>query len=278
MQTKYWCFTINNYGLSTYQAIQGITVPNTYRIRAIVVGEEAGASGTPHLQGYVEFEKKKRRSEVSSIPFLARAHLEETKGSGEQNHTYCTKEGKVVVDIGPFLNPGKRGGRSDLAGAIAAIRAGGISGVVAQYPETFIRYHKGIESYARHIALPNPRRLELVVKLHFGITGTGKTRAGHDAEQPGQLYIWGGDRWFDSYNGQAAALFDDFAGELPLATLLRVLDIYPLNVPIKGGFAEWKPVRVYITSNLLPHQWYPNAENRHIDALKRRIHEIKTFT
>ena len=59
--------------------------------RYLVVGREVGQSGTPHLQGFVIFNRSVRRSRVSGL--LPRAHLEITRGTSEQAATYCKKEG-----------------------------------------------------------------------------------------------------------------------------------------------------------------------------------------
>ncbi|KAF8784594.1 Replication-associated protein like [Argiope bruennichi] len=51
--------------------------------------------------------------------------------------------------------------------------------------------------------------------------------------------------------------------------LLRLLDRYPLKVPIKGGYAEFNSEIIYITSNQHWSEWYPSIPNK--DALWRRI-------
>ncbi|KAF8766420.1 Replication-associated protein like [Argiope bruennichi] len=50
---------------------------------------------------------------------------------------------------------------------------------------------------------------------------------------------------------------------------LRLLDRYPLKVPIKGSYAEFNSEIIYITSNQHWSEWYPNIPNK--DALWRRI-------
>ena len=51
---------------------------------------EEGENGTPHYQGYVAFQKKKR---LTAIEHLLRGagHWEISRGSPTQNREYCTK-------------------------------------------------------------------------------------------------------------------------------------------------------------------------------------------
>lgn len=111
-----------------------------------------------------------------------------------------------------------------------------------------------------------------VTVLH-GPTGSGKTRRAfeHDPE----LWSYPGSGWFDGYYGQATVLFDDFSGsEFKITFLLRLLDRYPMQVPVKGGFTWWAPEQIFITSNLSPDRWYPNAHIEHVRALQRRFSEV----
>lgn len=85
-RSRKWCFTINNpteVDLSHLsQALRGA--------RLWVYQKEAGAEGTPHIQGFGEWKEAMRFETLQSI--LKRAHLEVTKGTAEQNLIYCTKE------------------------------------------------------------------------------------------------------------------------------------------------------------------------------------------
>ena len=54
-------------------------------------GEEVGESGTPHIQGYVEFPKKVRPIGYKGIP--KEIHWEKAKSGKESNIKYCTKDG-----------------------------------------------------------------------------------------------------------------------------------------------------------------------------------------
>lgn len=88
-----WCFTLNNYTEDEYSAIVSIIRGN--KLRYGIMGKEVGDSGTPHLQGYVEF---KTRNRPMSVFDNKRIHWEKAKGDKESNIDYCSKE-----DLEPFV-------------------------------------------------------------------------------------------------------------------------------------------------------------------------------
>lgn len=91
-----WCFTLNNYTEDEKLQISSI-VPNFCKY--YIVGEEVGENGTPHLQGYIEFKTKKR---PKSIFDNVRIHWEKSKGTREDNTTYCSKE-KVWIGCSDYF-------------------------------------------------------------------------------------------------------------------------------------------------------------------------------
>lgn len=86
INSRNWCFTINNY---TDSDIETIT---SWPYKYVIYGKETGEQGTPHLQGYVCFDAKKRLAAMKKLH--ATAHWEMAKGNSEQNIAYCSKEGE----------------------------------------------------------------------------------------------------------------------------------------------------------------------------------------
>lgn len=84
-----WCFTLNNY---TDEHISSIVPIIRTMCKVGIFGKEVGESGTPHLQGYIEFIKKSRPMSVFSIKEI---HWEKAKGNKESNILYCSKEDKA---------------------------------------------------------------------------------------------------------------------------------------------------------------------------------------
>lgn len=80
--------------------------------------------------------------------------------------------------------------------------------------------------------------------------------------------------WFDGYNGQEIVLFDDYRGEYPIQLFLKLTDRYAMSVKVKGGFTNWCPRKIYITSNTCPSTWYKDADTRTLDAFWRRLNAV----
>lgn len=85
---KRWVFTWNNYKKEDLEALISAFSANSATL--YVVGQEVGKSGTPHLQGYVEF--KSRCRPITAIP-LKVSYWKAAKGKRQENIDYCTKDG-----------------------------------------------------------------------------------------------------------------------------------------------------------------------------------------
>lgn len=268
---KHWCFTLNNYTEEDVEKYQTLGEQGG-QVNYLVFGREKGESGTPHIQGYVSFSSKLRLAQVKVL-LGDRVHLEKAKGSPQQNKDYCEKEGDSF-EYGTC--PKGRGARTDLASALAAVKAGASRRVlIEEHGIAYSRAHRVLGEalliYAR------VRDWAPIVRIYFGETGIGKTkRAFEEAEST--PYMHSGGQWFDGYDGHEDVIFDDFGGsEFKLTYLLKLLDRYPMRVPIKGGFVNWVPKRIWITSNYSPKEWFPNGKCEHVKALLRRCTTVVRF-
>lgn len=113
-----------------------------------------------------------------------------------------------------------------------------------------------------------------VVVVLWGDTGTGKTRFCHEQAAGRSMWSSGDYKWFDGYIGQEVVLLDDYRGEYPIQQFLKLTDRYPMQVPIKGGFTNWCPKKIYITSNVAPSLWYQDIGSRTKEAFMRRLNVI----
>jgi len=99
-RSRKWCFTLNNFSVDEHSAVKAIPC------RFLIFGVEEGDSGTPHLQGYIEFSKPQRLSAVKRL--LPRAHLEIARGTVQENIDYCSKGGDVFRSGAPANESGQQ--------------------------------------------------------------------------------------------------------------------------------------------------------------------------
>jgi len=100
-QYKAWCYTLNNYTEEDVERLQGLVDGVEYH----VFGKEVGGSGTPHLQGFIKFEKRKRcmavKALIGSNPHVEYAH------HPNQAAQYCKKDADYF-EHGTLEGAGKR--------------------------------------------------------------------------------------------------------------------------------------------------------------------------
>lgn len=272
------CFTANNYGDGAIAALKKIGY-----LRYACVGKEVGDSGTPHLQGMCTFTKQVRFNTIrkdfkKALGFLP--HIERMLGTPEQAATYCKKDGDYE-EWGDVPNPGKR---NDLKEAVAELQSGkSISDLIndPNHGTVVVKYHKGLTFLSNELNKLKLARKKAVVWIH-GPTGIGKTRKAMELAEtaPGGWWISGSDlKWFDGYAHQQVVIFDDLRyNHASFSFLLRLLDRYELQVPIKGGFSRWNPGVIFITSPQSPREMFTtewrNSESEDLRQLERRCTAI----
>ncbi len=277
-RSRYWVFTLNNPVISQ-EAMQAIALAND-DITYLIFQHEIGENGTPHFQGYIEFSSRKRLTYVKNH-VSDTAHWEVRRGTQLEAINYSRKEDTREDgpwEVGVATND-SQGRRNDLHKFADAIMAGkrkrelfedGFIGELAKYRHF---YHD-------IVGLTMPIRTEeLKVILNYGTTGTGKTRFAYDNYATSEEF-WvmppsNGTVWFDGYDRHKIVLMDDFAGaasKVPLVFTLRIMDRYPMQVPIKGSFTWWLPELLIITTNIHPRKWYKwEDREEQYNALMRRI-------
>lgn len=213
---------------------------------------------------------------IKTLPGLARAHLEARRGTQEQASAYCKKDG-LWFELGQMKQNSDAPSGNLLAvqlkNLIVAVKEGADDEkLLSEYTVCCARYPKFIEK-VRESQRPALRE-ELEVIVLYGRPGTGKTQYCYTLSP--NLYALPvrsqKTTWFNGYQGQKAVLMDDFSGKIGLDELLRLLDRYPIQVEVKGGFTWFNPSTIYITSNVHIDDWYDYSKrNDSKQALKRRI-------
>lgn len=268
-QARGWTFTLNNY--------DGLYDPEDFPgCKYLVYSEECGESGTPHLQGYVEFSTPKRLAAVRKM--LPTAHWEVRRGTPAEAAAYCKKIDDDTHMAGPYEwgEIPHQGERSDLLAVKKDLDNNATPrDLWNAHFATMVKFHRGIDRYTALVHKSRDWRTDTYVLV--GDTGTGKSY--HCVQQPGAYWKPRGE-WWDGYAGEDTVILDDFYGWLPYDTLLRVCDNTPLTVPIKGGFVPFLARRVFITSNKLPEQWYKFGDtvSNTISPFIRRVTAFWSFT
>lgn len=266
-QYRAWCFTLNNYKPDLSE-LNGID-----HWQYMVVGYEVADSGTPHLQGYVYFNKRRTFAAVSRM--VPKAHWTKCNGTPEQNRDYCTKDGKYD-EFGDFPDTqgGASGGNKKAAvyqRAIQLSKSGDFDKMEEQYPHMYWNsYHT-----MKRIAMDNPQPKDPLDKLDnewiYGEPGVGKSFTARK-ENPG-LYIKLHNKWWLGYKGEAVVLYDDL-GKTDSTWIGEFLktwgDHYPFPAETKGDGMLIRPERIIVTSNYSIDELFGH-DDQLCSAIKRRF-------
>lgn len=270
-------FTVNNYSDEEEEAIKGF--PCKW---LIFEREIAPTTGTKHLQGACIIGKQMARSKISAYPGFRRAYLQVMRGSPSQNKEYCSKEGDYFEKGEQPLAPGKN---TKLHGVVKRLYAGeSLKDIVKNEVdggEVYVKYHKGLTALSTFRLDQRPITQPPIVVWIHGPTGRGKTRIAIETAislyGPDGFWLSNGDlKWFDGYIGQPVAIFDDFRPQAcKFYYLLRLLDRYPLRVEVKGGFFEFIPRLIIVTTPKTPTETYHLSKGtENLRQLERRIHIV----
>lgn len=274
-------WTLNNYTPEEENAIK-LNLEMTY----VCFGHEVGESGTPHLQGYAEAKKRMSISwwkrQLGDRVFLACR-----KGTQEQAITYTQKEDKEHWFEHGVKAVKSQGKRTDLKRIreIVMVEKGSMKDVIAE-----MTGYQALRGAQIMMSYRGYKKMDCVKQIYwfYGGTGLGKTRrAWEEATKlsPDGEDIWVSNdslKWFDGYMGQKNVIIDDFRTGKDYCTfnfLLRLLDRYPLRVPVKGGYMEWEAENIWITTIKNPQDLYTFEGNvrEDIGQLERRITKVVNF-
>lgn len=268
-----WCFTVNNFTNADVDAIRRFQA--NAQIRYVVAQQEVAATGTNHLQGYVEFFRPMRLGLVRKL-ISPRVHWECRCGTQGDAIAYCKKVESRVVNgiVHEWGTPARSKCSVDLIQSV--LDGSSMKDLALDFPTQFLRNSSGIKALKEAVVERRAWPMEVVV--FWGPTGTGKTMTAWQRWPKAYSVSWpvGGTWWWQDYDGEETVICDEFASQIKLQTMLRFLDRTPFRVFYKGGSTQFRSKRIIICSNFDPVLWFPKSASVGLDALKRRLVEFAT--
>ena len=273
-KTRSMCWTLNN---PTQEEIDHI---KNGPFKFIVFQEEVGASGTHHLQGYCQMGNPTGFNSWRKL-VSPKAHFTVPDGSPRSNFDYCTKAETRKVGTEPFHRgevpqPGQR---TDIDGLVLLAKdpTKRMRDLVDSNGEGFVKLYKGLQ-VVRSI-FSEPRKFQTEVYWLYGTTGTGKSRFAWEVA-PDAYSKPGGTNWWDGYDPieHTDVIIDDFRANMAsFSEILRLFDRYPMQVPFKGGYVNFRPRRVYVTTSRPPVETWLTTGEEAMEQLLRRLKVIVEF-
>ena len=157
--------------------------------------------------------------------------------------------------------------------------------LATSFRSTFVRHHRRASKRYLDLTAKISQKVKPFVIWFAGPTGCGKTRTAYEeAIARGTVWLSPASKmeWFDGYDGHDTAIFDDFrASGNRFSYILRIIDRYPMDVPVKGGFVYWNPKYIVFTCPRTPSEEFVNRETgehyEDLNQMLRRIDETRVW-
>jgi hypothetical protein len=273
-------FTINNYTEESVAAIESYF--SAGKARYIILGfEVAPTTGTPHIQGYIQFTKPTR---LQPLRKTWKAWMNPAKGTPGQNRTYCSKDSRDVREFGEIRTVGEGGTMESERWArnIRLAEEGNLEELKLIDPVAFTRCYRTYKTMKQD-SMKRPDDLDGTCGVWiWGATGVGKSRSAreHAKISDQDYYEKPCSKWWDGYQDEPCIIIEDWDyTHKDLAYYLKLwTDRYAFIAETKGGPSmKIRPKIVIITSQYSPDACFPDFETR--DAIKRRckVHHMGSY-
>jgi len=254
--------------------------------------EECPTTGKRHYQGYVQMLQPILLTSIRTFLPIG-THLQTCRGDATQNYAYIagpyyngkTKKTKPCnpnfEEYGDMVHERQR---TDLIKFAESHR--NFEHCVADEPLVSLTCSRMLKDYYKakgakyDVAFTRP-----MVIWFWGPTGVDKSVSCREIIKYYHIDYLGqtcwtspetSGTWFDGYVGQDVAFYDEIREDtLPLRTWLRILDWDAPQVAVKGGFTDFRPKFVYITSPFHPLDLHFEDRRDDIAQLGRRCDVIR---
>lgn len=250
-------------------------------------------TNTPHTHIYTVFKTPVRFSTLKRR--FPEGHIEQARGTSEENRAYIEKSGKWADDAksdtrcpGTFEEWGEipeeqQGFRSDLGRLYEMVKDGKSDFEILETCPDFMTRLTDI-SRARQIILTEEYRSTFQPKdvtYIYGPTGTGKTRFVMEREGYAAVYrVTEYEHPFDAYAGQQTLVLDEYRSQIKMTVILNLLDGYPCVLPCRYADKVGCFDSVFIISNISLEEQYPEVQRTYPQrwaAFLRRIRRVVKF-
>ena len=247
-------------------------------------GEETcPTTGKKHKQAFAYARTAKRLSAWKKL--FPGAHIEQMRGTFSDNERYCSKEGTyTTLGVKPMLNGCKRSLEDLSCDIIQAARDQVPLDEIVTIPEkapTFVQYHNGLTKLYQMTVTNKLRKTDKdfapEVIYIWGDPGTGKSKKVRELDpEVFDIPEEDGYKWKDGYCGQDAVVYENVSTRnitYP-ERLLKEIDRYYMQVPVKGGYIGWRPKRIYITSVYSPGLFAQEVKFSKPEEFTRRVTKV----
>ncbi len=296
-QSRKWSLTINNpqtCGLDheLIKELLSLFCPDYY-----CMADEIATTGTYHTHIFLYSRSPIRFNTVKNR--FPTAHIEKAIGNATENRDYIRKSGKWAEDKksetsveGTFYEFGTIPSENEekdpkMFRLLQNVKDGLSTTEIIDDTPSFAFKSRDIDVLREAILSERYRsqNREITVTYLYGASGSGKTRSIFEKHQSSEIcritdYNGKNGVRFDAYHGHDVLVFEEFNSQIPIETMLNLLDIYPLMLPARYTDRIACYTQVYITSNIsLGEQYIPEQRN-HPETWKaflRRIHKVYQY-
>ena len=278
-------FTVNNYTQEEYDVFVKLGERRD-KCQYMIIAKEVGESGTPHLQGYIEFTGK--HSYMKFVTMTGRNFWARPRsGSQKEARKYCQK----TPEYQEWGEPRRQGNvrpSLKLEPMVDAIEDG-------KRPSELVK--SGVVDSTQKLSVMDKlinvlekRRLHKTKVIYlYGKTRTGKTRSAikyfadlleKEEDDPtifDDIFITSGNlKWFDGYQSHKYMIIDDFRKyHQQENSILRLLDRYPYSL---GTHRQMLATHIIFTSCRDPINIFKSDQDKDNDKLAQIMRRIdKTF-
>lgn len=231
----------------------------------IVYGKEVGASGTPHLQGFVSFENQ--MSLKAAIKKLPGCHVE-IAIAPDAAIEYCKKDGDFT-ERGSYTTKKEKGSKEKERWVVAKelAKQGRFEEIDAELYTRYRRTYHDIHNENK--AKPETINGDMEHEWIHGEAGSGKSSTARN-ENPG-AYPKDLTKWWDHYDNEEVVIIDDVDKyDVKMARMIKLwCDRYPFQAEMKGGTKLIRPRKIVITSQYHPNEIWEDEKTQ--AAMERRL-------